>query len=261
MKRVDLVKVEHSVKVGDVCGPIDPNVCEDSIFYEDGEPVGFYLSDMGRFNPKLNNLADVANAELRSERVPKSTMKRSSGLTGGAEHEVLQYSTIIGSVPPKPHMRRIYPTMSSVHSVKSAETFIKAMLALCREGEDVIQELMPSVFEQQCQIIKDKIPEKWRFGRMFTSSISNFNISAPFHRDAANLIGCVNIIIAKKWRADGGNTTVPDYGATVDSRDNSMLVYPAWRNVHGVTPIEVRMKGGYRNSLVFYPLKAFQNCP
>ena len=47
---------------------------------------------------------------------------------------------------------------------------------------------------------------------------------------------------------------------TMDSSDNSMLVYPAWRNVHGVTPIVATKEGGYRNSLVFYPLKAFKNC-
>ena len=30
----------------------------------------------------------------------------------------------------------------------------------------------------------------------------------------------------------------------------------AWRNVHGVTPIIPTFEGGYRNSLVFYPLNA-----
>ena len=66
-------------------------------------------------------------------------------------------------------------------------------------------------------------------------------------------------VIAKKRNATGGNTTVPDYNATMDSSDNSMLVYPAWRNVHGVTPIVATKEDGYRNSLVFYPLKAFKN--
>jgi hypothetical protein len=108
-------------------------------------------------------------------------------------------------------------------------------------------------------VIEEKVPPKFRFGRLFTSSISNFNIPAPFHRDAGNLEGCVNVIIAKKHNAKGGNTTVPDYNATVDSRDNSMLVYPAWRNVHGVTPIIPLTGDGYRNSLVFYPLKAFNS--
>lgn len=253
MKRVELVQIPHSVKIGDTCGDIEPNVTEDCVFYADGEPVGFYIKQI---TGKLAQFIDVANAELLSDRVPKSVMRRSSGLTN-SENEVEQYSTIIGSCPPKPHMRRPYPTMSSVHSVKSASTFIKAMMLACRESEQLIKEITPSIYERQKSIIETKVPPQWRFGELFTSSISNFNISAPFHRDAGNLEGCVNVIIAKKQNARGGNTTVPDYGATVDSRDNSMLVYPAWRNVHGVTPILPTQKGGYRNSLVFYPLKAF----
>jgi hypothetical protein len=130
----------------------------------------------------------------------------------------------------------------------------------CREAEEVIKQIAPSIYHQQLALIEKNVPPKFRFGKLFTSSISNFNISAPFHRDAGNIEGCVNVIIAKKRNAKGGNTTVPDYGATVDSRDNSMLVYPAWRNVHGVTPIEPTAEGGYRNSIVFYPLKAFNSC-
>lgn len=259
MKRIDLIQVEHNVKVGDICGHIAPNITEDALFVSGGEVIGFYLKDVSKHNKKLSQLADLADKELRSKNVPKSEMKRSSGFgDGNKDKEVLQYSTIIGSVPPKPHMRRPYPTISSVHSVKTAQTFIKAMLLLCKESEEVIKTLTPHIFERQQTIINSNITEKWRFGRLFTSSISNYNISAPFHRDAGNLEGCVNVIIAKKQNATGGNTTIPDYGATVDSADNSMLVYPAWRNVHGVTPIIPTHEGGYRNSLVFYPLKAFK---
>ena len=255
MKHIDLVEVQHNVKIGDKCGDIDPNITEDSIFYADGKPVGFYIKEI---QGKLRQLVDVANAELLSDRVPKTEMRRSSGMANPA-NEVNQYSTIIGSCPPKPHMKRPYPMISGVHNVKSAQTFIKAMLMACKESEELIREITPSIFESQQEIINTKVPPKFRFGRLFTSSISNFNIPAPFHRDAGNLEGCVNVIIAKKHNAKGGNTTVPDYNATVDSRDNSMLVYPAWRNVHGVTPIIPLTGDGYRNSLVFYPLKAFNN--
>ena len=186
-------------------------------------------------------------------------MKRSSGFgDGNADKEVLQYSTIIGSVPPKPHMRRPYPTISSVHNVKTAKTFIKAMMMLCLESEKIIKELTPNLYEQQKKAIEENVPEKWRFGNLFTSSISNYNIPAAFHRDNANIEGCANVIIAKRKNSTGGHTTVPDYGATVNSADNSMLVYPAWRNVHGVTPIVPTYEGGYRNTLVFYPLKSFK---
>lgn len=259
MKTIQLVKREHNVQIGDVCGYIEPNVTEDSLFEADGEVIGFYIKDISKYSEKAAQLAHIANKELRSKNVPKSEMKRSSGFGDrDKSKEVLQYSTILGGVPPKPHMRRPYPTISSVHSVKTAQTFIKAMLMLCHESEEIIKNLTPNIYERQYNIINNNIPPKWRFGRLFTSSISNYNIPAPFHRDAANLEGCVNVIIAKKENAKGGNTTVPDYGATVDSSDNSMLVYPAWRNVHGVTPIVPLKEGGYRNSLVFYPLKAFK---
>lgn len=259
MKTIQLVKREHNVQIGDICGYIEPNVTEDSLFEADGEVIGFYIKDISKYSEKAAQLAHIANKELRTKNVPKSEMKRSSGFGDrDKSKEVLQYSTILGGVPPKPHMRRPYPTISSVHSVKTAQTFIKAMLMLCHESEEIIKSLTPHIYERQFNIINNNIPQKWRFGRLFTSSISNYNIPAPFHRDAANLEGCVNVIIAKKENAKGGNTTVPDYGATVDSSDNSMLVYPAWRNVHGVTPIVPLKEGGYRNSLVFYPLKAFK---
>lgn len=257
MNRIDLTQVEHSTKIGDVCGHIKPNITEDVIFYADGEPVGFYIKDISKHSEKASKLAALANQELRSKKVPKSVMKRSSGFAN-AENEVLQYSTIIGSVPPKPHMRRPYPTISSVHNVKSAQTFIKAMLMLCKESEQIIKKIAPNIYENQKRLIEENVPKKWRFGDLFTSSISNYNIPAPFHRDNGNIKGCVNVIIAKKNNATGGNTTVPDYDATMDSCDNSMLVYPAWRNVHGVTPIVPTGDDGYRNSLVFYPLKAFK---
>jgi hypothetical protein len=257
MKRIDLVQLDHAVKIGDTCGTIAPNVTEDSMFYFNNEPIGFYIKDISKYSEKCSKLAHLANHELRTKNVPKSTMKRSSGLRDSAA-EVLQYSTIIGSVPPKPMMRRPYPTISSVHGVKSAQTFIKAMIMLCEESEKIIKTLTPEIYERQKNIIETNIPKKWRFGKLFTSSISNYNIAANFHRDAGNLENCVNVIIAKRENSTGGNTTVPDYGATMDSCDNSMLVYPAWRNVHGVTPIIPTKEGGYRNSLVFYPLKAFK---
>jgi hypothetical protein len=253
MKSIELVQLQHSVKVGDSCGEIPPNVTEDCIFTAEGKPVGFYINSV---QGRLRQLVEVANAELLSNRVPKSEMRRSSGLRN-QEFEVKQFSTIIGSCPPKPHMRRPYPTISSIHQVKTAQTFVKAMLLACHEAEELIKQITPEIYETQKRIIEEKIPPQWRFGNLFTSSISNFNIAAPFHRDAANLEGCVNVIIAKRKNAKGGNTTVPDYGATMDSCDNSMLVYPAWRNLHGVTPIVPLKPDGYRNSLVFYPLKAF----
>lgn len=265
MNTIELITIPNETKVGDVCGDLEPNITEDTIFTLNGEVVGFYLKKMP---DKLNKLIDIANAEFLTDRVPKETMNR--GPVGSKYHQmkqealgikrVSQFSTIIGSCAPKPHMRLPYPRMSMVHEVKTAKTFIKAMLLACNEAENVIKELAPELYEKQLQIITEKVPPKWRFGKLFTSSISNFNIAASYHRDAGNLEGCANVIINKRSHAKGGNLSIPDYGAVLDSADNSMIVYPAWMNIHGVTPIITLKSEGYRNSLIFYPLKAFNSC-
>ena len=261
MKRIDLIKVEHNIKIGDKCEYKEPNVTEDSIFYVDGEPIGFYLTKMPE---KMCKLADLANAEFRSNNVKKTLLTRRTGdgineKTGKFKYknEVEQLSAIIGSIPPKPHMSRPYPSISSVHLNKKSQTFIKAMLLLAKESEELIKELIPKQYEQQIELFKD-VPKKWRFANLFTSSISNYNISAPFHRDTKNIVGAVNVIICKKFNSKGGDLHIPDYNATIGQQDNSILVYPAWRNVHGVTPIIPTNENGYRNSLIFYPLKAFK---
>ena len=264
MKRIDLIQVEHTRKIGDVCEYIEPNITEDCIFYDNGEPIGFYLTKMPE---KMCKLADLANAEFNSKNVPKTLMARATvsnkeqydlmkrGLT--EKSRVNQFSTIIGSIAPKAQFKRPYPNYSSVHGIKTAQAFIKAMLMLAKESEQLIKEILPKQYEQQIELFKD-VPEKWRFGNLFTSSISNYNISAPFHRDTGNIVGAVNVIICKKFNSKGGDLHIPDYNATIGQQDNSILVYPAWRNVHGVTPIIPTFEGGYRNSLVFYPLKAFK---
>lgn len=260
MKRIDLIKIDHNVKIGYVCEYIEPNITEDCIFYADNEPIGFYMTKMP---DKMCKLANLANLELLSNKVPKTKMNRATldgynEKTGkGIYKYVSQFSTILGSCAPKPHMRRPYASISSVHSVKSAEIFIKAMILLAKESELLIKNILPQQYEKQVEVFNDVL-DKWRFGNLFTSSISNYNISAPFHRDTANIVGAVNVIICKKHNSKGGDLNVPDYGATIGQQDNSILVYPAWRNVHGVTPIIPTHEGGYRNSLIFYPLKAFK---
>ena len=261
MKRIDLIKVEHKRKIGEVCEYIEPNVTEDCIFYVDNEPIGFYLTKMPE---KMCKLADLANAEFKSKNVPKSIMDRISSVKGKFKYTatnigegVEQMSAILGSIPPKPMVRRPYASRSSVHSIETAQTFIKAMLLLAKESEALIKQILPKQYEQQIEVFKN-VPEKWRFANLFTSSISNFNISAPFHRDTGNIVGAVNVIICKKHNSKGGDLHIPDYDATIGQKDNSILVYPAWRNVHGVTPIVPTHEGGYRNSLIFYPLKAFK---
>lgn len=265
MKKLELQQQKHETKIGKQCPYIEANITEDSIFYLDGEPVGFYMTQM---TDTMCKLANIANKEFNSNNVPKTKLDRSDVLKAQIDNPKLtrsqarkigtsQMSCILGGIPPKPQFKRYYPTLSSVHSVKSAQTFIKAMLMLAKESEQLIEQIMPKQYEAQAELFKD-VDKKWRFGNLFTSSISNYNISAPFHRDTGNIKGAVNVIICKRNNSKGGDLHVPDYDITIGQQDNSILVYPAWKNIHGVTPIIPTHEGGYRNSLIFYPLKAFK---
>ena len=193
MKRIDLIKVEHNVKIGDKCPYIEPNITEDCIFYEGTDAIGFYIKQMPE---KMCKLADLANLEFNSKRVPKQEMIRTNfkeikdekgkvigyqdrqDLNGGGV--VKQMSAILGSIAPKPHLGRNYPNRHSNHQVKSAQTFIKAMLLLANESEKLLKDILPEQWEKQNEIFK-QVPDKWKFGNLWTSSISNYNISAPFH--------------------------------------------------------------------------------
>ena len=266
MRTLKLIEQDHQVKVGERSPAIEPNVTEDCLLEVDGEVIGFYIKDVTLKYDRLGKLMALANKEFRSDNVTKSLLVRSDVLQIVKEEGIkrreaikrgtIQMSTILGSIPPKPHMRRPYPNISSVHREKSTRTFVKAMWAASIEAEKIIKEIAPHIYHNQRGLL-DEVEEAWRFGNLFTSSISNFNISAPYHRDTGNIKGAVNVILTKRKNATGGSLNVPDYGATFEQADNSMLVYPAWRNVHGVTPIEETQKEGYRNSLIFYALKAF----
>lgn len=257
MNVIELERKEHTAKSGKEAPRKTPNVQPDCILKENGETIGAFI----RLTGKAKKLAAIADAELRSDRVPKSTMERKELLGHrpdgvGIYKVVQQYSCIIGSIPPKPHMRRVYPSKSRVHEDKKASTYIKAMYALAKECADIYQKVTPELAKAHIIAMRDVNP-KWTFTDWFTSSISNCNISVNYHQDNANVKQTCNFIITKRWGAKGGNLVVPDYNACFNQEDDTLLIYPAWRNLHAVTPIEEEREGGYRNSLVFYALNAF----
>lgn len=250
---VTLHKKPSDLKISDACPALEPTITESCILIDpDGTEVGLFLKEL----PKdLINLVTIADKELRSDRVPKSTMAR---VTHGGPR-VLQYSTILGSCAPRAHLRMPYPRRSQVHEKRSADLFCRAMINAGKLAMGLVNHYIPTVHAHHLSCVDKRLPGKWRFATHFSSTISNCNIAAPIHQDNANIKGAINLIITKRQNSKGGNLHVPDYGATFDQTNNSLLVYPAWRNRHGVTPIEPTHQGGYRNSHVWYALDSFAN--
>jgi hypothetical protein len=253
MKIVELIKREHNFKIGDKCPYTEPNILESCYFSLENNIVGFFLKDLP---DKLCALCDLANHELRSDRVPKSKMNRGTEKQAKAKgiEWIEQYSTILGTIPAKPTFKRLEKNHSALHLHKPAKFFIDCMLNICNHSEEILKQYFEKQYNQQVKIF-ETIEDKWKVGKIFTSSICNYNISAPYHIDHANIKDTVNIIITKRNKAKGGDLNIPDYGLTIDQTNNSMLVFPVWSAMHGVTPIIKQNIFGYRNSLVFYPLK------
>ena len=261
MKHLNLTRVEHAYKVGGQTNTLPSNVHDDCLLVDAGTIVGMFIKDLNAYDPSLAKLLSYADAEFRSPRVPKSLMERKQpmGKTEDGKNKYLvvkQYSTIIGSIPKKPHMKRNYHSRSSVHLKSSANKFIRTMLGISQLAYDLVKTYAPNVYDAHMAAIQ-RVDKNWMFGKHCTSSISNYNIAAAYHQDNANIRGTVNCILTKRANSTGGNLHVPDYDAVFEQGDNSLLVYPAWRNMHGVTPIVETKKGGYRNSFIFYSLKGF----
>lgn len=264
MNKVQLEDVTNSVKIGDPVPDLEPNICEDTYFMDGEEVVGIYLRDMG---DRASKLLAVANKEFMSKRVKKTLMERKTDVVSrwaSGEWErskywskgVSQMATLIGSIPPKGLVRRHYAKRSAIHLSETAQTYVKAMLLLVDEVEVILKERMSKQYTLQSGHLR-RCADKWRLGELFTSGISNHNIAPPYHRDVANWKEGVNVIMSKRLNAKGGNLSIPDHGVVIDQCDNSMIVYPAWRNVHGVTGIRHTHEGGYRNSHILYALSAF----
>ena len=264
MKTLKLIKSAHNKKIGQRCEFVPPTVTESCLLELDVEIIGFYLKELP---DKLKQYLNIANKEFLSDNVPKSLLERAEvmqnqrkyGITRSQAQKLstVQMSTILGGVLAKPHLRRPYNSVSTVHTNKKAKNFIKAMLLTCQEAEKLIQKYMPKQYESQKELIEKTTLPKYRFGKLFTSSISNYNIAAPFHQDRGNLKNTVNVILTKRKDAEGGALCVPDFDHTFEQADNSILVYPAWYNIHGVTKIIQHNEDAYRNSLIFYPLSGF----
>lgn len=267
MIKLQMQKVEHERKIGSRCEYIEPNVTESCFLYDGDDLVGCYLQNVAESYPKLSQLMAIANNEFLSDNVPKTLLERADvmkkvwgeGMTRAQAKKVgtIQWSTILGTIPPKPMMKRMYANRSSVHSHKKASTFVKAMLGSAKEIAGVMRDLMPEAYEAQVEAVSVTDPQ-WRFTDLFTSSISNYNIAAPFHRDTANIKNTLNAIYTHRKNSTGGCLYVPDYDACFAMPSDSLLLYPAWRNVHAVTPIVPTHDGGYRNSLVFYALSGLE---
>jgi hypothetical protein len=96
-------------------------------------------------------------------------------------------------------------------------------------------------------------------GSVWTSGVINKTSTLPYHRDGFNFDVWSSMPVLRRAVA-GGFLDFPEYGLVSASRDGTALFFNGYRNVHGVTPLALTEKDGYRFSIVYYSLRGMKDC-
>jgi hypothetical protein len=97
-------------------------------------------------------------------------------------------------------------------------------------------------------------------GTRFTSGIVNANNQLKYHHDGGNFDGVMSCMFVLKSRCEGGHLSIPQFNAKWELHDQSFLLFDGQAILHGVTPMKMLNKNGYRYSVVYYALKEMENC-
>lgn len=92
----------------------------------------------------------------------------------------------------------------------------------------------------------------------WTSGVVNRNSALPYHLDGNNLPAWSAMVSLRRGTRRGW-LHLPEYNLHVATRDGDVTLFPGWQLVHGVTPI-LRERGGYRYTVVYYPVAALKHC-
>jgi len=243
-------KVKEWVKKNKSVATIEPNIVSSCLLSENDEIIGFYLK-WDDVPERVRKLWTMINNELLSKRVPKSIMSRVAYDKKWNEIILKQFSAIIWWTKPSPFKQRYIPWLAHLHLVTSAEKYIKLKYLFAKECEQMIRELTPHLYTRQKELLKN---QKIKIGNLWTSWIDNFNWSVNTHMDWWNIKGANNIIYFKRKNSIWWNLHIPEYWGVVDSANDSLVFYPAYKHIHWVDAIVPLKEWGYRNSIVLYPL-------
>lgn len=109
---------------------------------------------------------------------------------------------------------------------------------------------------------RDRVHPDYRLGdSAWTSGIANDTVPLHYHHDRNNAPHSWSAMLCCRAGTSGGNLHIADYDAVLPVRDRDVLLFPGVDSVHGVTPITKRLRGGFRYTFVWYPVRAFIDAP
>jgi hypothetical protein len=215
----------------------DAVLCRD---FQTGAPQLIYA-------PLPSGAAELRRAVLGIDRW--TAVQRASGMFGD--------SRTFGAYPRRPIYGREGCTPTQLSTENPALHGV--LLRYANELSEALARWVPEVFAAG---LKEVTPVKaeWRLGETtWTSGVINNTTVLPYHRDAGNFRAWSAMPVLRRG-VTGGQLHLPEYDVTVPCRDGWAVLFPGYELVHGVTPMRLRKRDGYRFSVVFYALRGMRDC-
>lgn len=210
------------------------------IWTDEGEPLAI-----------VRRLPEEDRAELRRAMVnfPMSTTLRSSGMRNR--------SSVFGYTARNSVLRR--EGCRACGAATEAPELHDVIVGAAPVLSQMLAEANPAVTQAAAEAAARIRPE-WRMaGTQWTSGVLNQTSALPYHTDANNAPAW-NAMVVLRRGTRGGYFHIPAYGLTLPCRDGDVCFFPAYRVLHGVTPIRKVDTDGYRYSAVYYTVARMREC-
>jgi hypothetical protein len=163
-------------------------------------------------------------------------------------------SAVFGWTAPLPIRRRYVPTLSALD--RDNHPLAAGLRAGATTWAALLREALPQV-AAEAESATAGVSPAWRLGESWwTSGVINRDAALLYHRDANNLPAWSAMLVVRAGVA-GGYLHIADYDLLLPCRDGDVVCFPGYRLVHSVTPMRKRLSGGYRVTVVHYPVKSF----
>ena len=152
-------------------------------------------------------------------------------------------------------LRRRYAPTTSRFAIKDPQGHALLEEA-ATEYARMLARHLPEIADAARRVTCDVDPQ-WQMGQSWwTSGIVNKNTPLMYHRDASNHPAWSAMLVTR-WGMRGGHLHIADYDITLDCADGHVVYFAGYELVHAVTPFKASLKGAYRYSAVYYPIRYF----
>lgn len=121
--------------------------------------------------------------------------------------------------------------------------------------------LAPDLAAHDRGVVNERVHPDWMMGESWwTSGVLNRSSALAYHYDRNNH-PVWNCMVVVRRHTLGGHLHVPRVGLVLPCADGDVAWFPAWTELHGVTPITARRRDGYRYSAVYYSVRGMPSTP